>query len=139
MLVEIFAYPKVTVVHFMDRKSISETVYCIMCVMICKMFFLLRIPRYSGEVVEKHKMEKTGKCKAFCFSSKRRKNEIVKQFWEIDHNFGWNQKKVVDGESRLIPSKIKETVHSLRNPNHVNKISYKLPEIWCYLYHTREF
>ena len=35
---------------------------------------MFRIPRYSGKVVEKkNKMEKTGKCKAFCFSSKRKK------------------------------------------------------------------
>ena len=31
---------------------------------------------------------------------------------------------------RLNPKKIKETIHSLKNPNHINKISYMLPEIW---------
>ena len=41
-----------------------------------------------------------------------------------------DDKKVIDWESRLIPRKIKETIHSLRNPNHINKISYMLPEIW---------
>ena len=49
---------------------------------------------------------------------------------EADHNFNWDQKKVVDRESRLTPRKIKETIHSLKNPNHINKISYMLPEIW---------
>ena len=58
------------------------------------------------------------------------KNEIAKHCWEADHNFNWHQKKVVDRESRLIPRKIKETIHSLKNPNHINKISYMLPEIW---------
>ena len=58
------------------------------------------------------------------------KNEIAKHCWEADHNFNWDQKKVVDMESRLIPRKIKETIHSLKNPNHINKISYMLPEIW---------
>ena len=43
--------------------------------------------------------------------------------WEADYNFSWDQKKVVDRESRLIPRKIKETIHSLKNPNHINKIS----------------
>ena len=57
------------------------------------------------------------------------KNEIAKHCWEADHNFNWDQKKVVDRESRLIPRKIKETIHSLKNPNHINKISYMLPEI----------
>ena len=58
------------------------------------------------------------------------KNEIAKHCWEADHNFNWDQKKVVDRESRLIPRKIKETIHSLKNPNHIKKISYMLPEIW---------
>ena len=57
------------------------------------------------------------------------KNEIVKHYWETDRNFNWDQKKVIDRESRLIPRKIKETIHSLKNPNHINKISYMLPEI----------
>ena len=49
---------------------------------------------------------------------------------EADHNFIWDQKKVVDRENRLIPKKIKETIHSLKNPNQINKISYILPETW---------
>ena len=57
------------------------------------------------------------------------KNEIGKHCWE-DHNFSWDQKKVVDRESRLTPTKIKKARHSLKNPNHINKISYMLPEIW---------
>ena len=57
------------------------------------------------------------------------KNETAKHCWEADHNFNWDQKKVIDRESRLIPRKIKETVHSLKNPNHINKMSYMLPEI----------
>ena len=77
-----------------------------------------------------------------------KKNEIAKHCWEADHNFSWSQKKVLDTESRLIPRKIKETIHSLKNPNHINKISYILPEIWLpklrqflvnYLFHTRRF
>ena len=56
-------------------------------------------------------------------------NEIAKHSWEADHNFNWCQKKAIDGQSRLIPKKIKETIHSLKNPNH-NKVSYMLPEIW---------
>ena len=77
-----------------------------------------------------------------------KKNEIAKHCWEADHNFSWSQKKVLDTESKLIPRKIKETIHSLKNPNHINKISYILPEIWLpklrqflvnYLFHTRKF
>ena len=49
---------------------------------------------------------------------------------EADYNFNWDQKKVIDRENRLIPRKIRQTIHSLKNPNHINKISYRLPEIW---------
>ena len=28
------------------------------------------------------------------------KNEIVKHYWEADHNFNWDQKKVIDKGSR---------------------------------------
>ena len=54
---------------------------------------------------------------------------IANHCWEADYNFNWDQKKVIDKESRLIPRKIKETIHSLNNSNHINKISYMLPEI----------
>ena len=47
------------------------------------------------------------------------KNEIAKHCWGADHNFNWDQKKIFDGKSRLIPRKIKETVHSLKHPNHI--------------------
>ena len=57
------------------------------------------------------------------------KNEIAKHCCEEDHNFNWDQKKFIDRESWLILSKIKETIHSLKNPNHINKISYILAEI----------
>ena len=58
------------------------------------------------------------------------KNEIAKHCWEADPTFNWDQKKAIDRESRLIPRKIKETIYSLKNSNHINKISSMLPEIW---------
>ena len=58
------------------------------------------------------------------------KNEIAKHCWEADHNFNWDQKIVIDREIRLIFRKIKETLHSLRNSNHINKVFYMLREIW---------
>ena len=45
------------------------------------------------------------------------KNKIAKNCWDADHNFNWYQKKFVDREIRLIPKKIKKTVHSLKNRN----------------------
>ena len=58
------------------------------------------------------------------------KNEIAKHCWEADHDLISDQKKVIDRESRLIRRKDKETMHSLKNTNHINKISYLLPEMW---------
>ena len=57
------------------------------------------------------------------------KNEITKHCREADDNYNWDQKKVGDRESKLIPRKIKETIYSLKNPNHINKISYMSPKI----------
>ena len=57
------------------------------------------------------------------------KNIIAKHCWGADHNFRCDQKKVVDRKSRLIPIKIKETIHSLKNLNYINNIFYMLPEI----------
>ena len=56
-------------------------------------------------------------------------NEIAKGYWETDPKFSWGQKKVIDREIWSIPRKIKETIHYLKNPNHINKISYVLREI----------
>ena len=55
------------------------------------------------------------------------KNEIAKYCWEADHNCNWDQKKVIDRESRLISWKIKETIHSLKNLNQINNISQAKP------------
>ena len=38
-MLEIFAYRTVAVVHFTDQNWISKTVYCIRCVMVCKIGF----------------------------------------------------------------------------------------------------
>ena len=59
----------------------------------------------------------------------REKNEIAIHCWETDHNFSCDQKKDDDRESS-IPRMIKETIDSLKNPNHIKKISCMLPEIW---------
>ena len=76
------------------------------------------------------------------------KNKISTHSWEANHNFSCDQKKVVDRESKLISCKIKKTMDSLKNPNHISKISFILPEIWLlnlrsflvtYLHHIRKF
>ena len=84
---------------------------------------------YFGESKRSLKLH-SGEHKISVRNYDREKNENIKHCWEADQNFSWYQKNVVDRESRLIPRKIKETIHSLKNPNHINKISYLLPEIW---------
>ena len=56
------------------------------------------------------------------------KNEIANYWWEADHNLNWDQKKLLDRQNRLIPKKIKEAIHSLKNLN--RKVSHMLLEIW---------
>lgn len=58
------------------------------------------------------------------------KTETAKHFWEADNNFKWDQTKVVDRESMLILRNTKESIYSLKNPNHINKISQMLAEMW---------
>ena len=99
-------------------------------------FFQITLTVYFGESKrslksrsDEHKRSaKNGNCD---------KNEIAKHCWEANHNFNCDQKKVVDRECKLIPRKIKEIIHSLKNPNNINKISYMLPGMW--LRNLREF
>ena len=56
MLPKLFAYPTLRVMYFTDQKRITKTVYCIRCVMVCKIFYCSEFSK---------RMEKTGKCKAF--------------------------------------------------------------------------
>ena len=59
-----------------------------------------------------------------------RSHKIRSTFYTENTLRNWDQKKVTDRESRLIPRKIKETIDFLKNLIHINKISYMLPEIW---------
>ena len=54
-------------------------------------------------------------------------NEIAKHCCKANLNFNWDQRKVVHRESRSTSRKIKETIQSVKNPNHISKISYMLP------------
>ena len=41
----------------------------------------------------------------------------------------WEERKVIDAEPYIYARNIKETIHS-KDRNHINSISYNLPEIW---------
>ena len=58
------------------------------------------------------------------------KNEITKHCCKECHKFSCVQKKVFDVVSRLISRKVKETIHSLKHPNQINKVFCMLPEKW---------
>ena len=49
-------------------------------------------------------------------------NQIAKHCWKEDHNCRWDRKQVTERERKLIPRKIKETIHSLKNSKYFNKI-----------------
>ena len=59
-----------------------------------------------------------------------RRYETADHCWKYNHDFDWENKKIVDYETNTTTRKIKETIHSLSNDNHINGISYRLPHIW---------
>ena len=58
------------------------------------------------------------------------KNEMVEHCWKNDHSMNWDEQKIIDFEQNLISRKIKESIHSIKDRNHINSISYTLPDIW---------
>ena len=58
------------------------------------------------------------------------KNEIADHSWTKDHQFNWNEKKIIDQEKGWVARKIKETIHSIKNNKHINSTSYNLADIW---------
>ena len=59
-----------------------------------------------------------------------RRYETADHCWKYNHDFDWENKKIMDYEANTTTRKIKETIHSLSNNNHINGISYRLPHIW---------
>ena len=58
------------------------------------------------------------------------------------------RRKLLIGKAGYFQRKLKKNIHSLKNPYHINKISYLFPEIWLpnlrsflvtYLFHTARF
>ena len=65
----------------------------------------------------------------FGFADTRR-YETAGHCWKYNHDFDWENKKILDYEANTTRRKTKETIHSLSNNNHINGISYRLPRIW---------
>ena len=56
-----------------------------------------------------------------------RRYETADHCWKYNHDFDWENKKIIDYETNTTARKVKETIHSLTNDNHINGISYRLP------------
>ena len=56
--------------------------------------------------------------------------ETADHCWKCNHDFDWENKKIMDYETNTTTRKIKEGIHSLSNNNHINGISYRLSHIW---------
>ena len=59
-----------------------------------------------------------------------RRYKTADHCWKYNHDFDWENKKIMDYDTNTTTRKIKETIHSFSNDNHINGISYKLPHIW---------
>ena len=94
-----------------DKNNITYEIGCSNC----KFFYLSESKRCLKSSSDGHKR--------YVRNCNCEKNEIAQHCCEVDYKFSWDQKKVVDGGSRLIPRKIKETIRSLKNPNNINKFS----------------
>ena len=59
-----------------------------------------------------------------------RRYETADHCWKYNHDFYWENKKIMDCETNTTTRKIKETIHSLSNNNHISGISYRVSNIW---------
>ena len=58
-----------------------------------------------------------------------RRYETADHCWKYNHDLDWENKKIIDYETNTT-RKIKETIHSLSNNNHISGMSHGLPHIW---------
>ena len=59
-----------------------------------------------------------------------RRYKTTDHCWKYNNDFNWENEKIMDYEANTTTRKIKETIHSLSNNNHINGTSYRLPHIW---------
>ena len=62
--------------------------------------------------------------------SASKRGHTVENYWEYNHDFDWEHKKVLDFEKSWKTRTIKEAFYSEENEHHINGISFKLPHIW---------
>ena len=61
--------------------------------------------------------------------SASQRSHTAEHCWKYNHDFDWNNKRVLDFEMNWKTRIIKEVIYSEENKHHINGISFKLPAI----------
>ena len=80
---------------------------------------------YSGES-KRTIAERTKEHTRAVRAADTRRYETADHCSKYNHDFDWENKKIMDNEANATTRKIKETIHSLSNNNIINRISYRL-------------
>ena len=110
--------------HPKDKISMDNTnnvIYQIPC-SDCDSVYIGETKRTFGQRVKEHKRAVQ--------NGDLTKNEIADHCWTNNHNFDWDNRKIIDKENGWTARKIKETLHSNKNNSSINSTSYNVPEIW---------
>ena len=62
--------------------------------------------------------------------STSQRSHTAEHCWKYNHDFDWNNTRVLDLEKNWKTRTSKEAIYSEENKHHINGISYKLPTIW---------
>ena len=62
--------------------------------------------------------------------SASQRSHTAEHCWKYNHDFDWNNKRVLDFEKNWKTRIIKEAIYSEENRPHINGVSLKLPAIW---------
>ena len=62
--------------------------------------------------------------------SASQRSHTAKHCWKYNHDFDWNNKRVLDFETNWKTRIIKEAIYSEENKHHIIGVSFKLPAIW---------
>ena len=62
--------------------------------------------------------------------SASQRSHTAEHCWKYNHDFDWNNKRVLDFEKNWKTRIIKEAIYSEENKHHINGVSFKLPATW---------
>ena len=83
---------------------------------------------YVGETKRTLSIRTNGHISAVKSASQR--SHTAEHCWKYNHDFDWNNKRVLDFEKNWKTRIIKEAIYSEENKHHINGVSFKLPAIW---------